>query len=77
MGVCRPVFDIITIGRRTAAMMDSQTLQSTPESGERAGYDGAKRRKDSKVRIRFLSSLQVHNRLDAFHYSGAPAIFQL
>ncbi|MGB8029853.1 MAG: IS5 family transposase [Terracidiphilus sp.] len=31
------------------AMMDSRTLQSTPESGARAGYDGVKRRKGSKV----------------------------
>jgi transposase len=35
----------------TAAVMDSRTLQSTPESGERAGYDGAKRRKGSKVHM--------------------------
>jgi transposase len=33
----------------TAMMLDSRTLQSTPESGARAGYDGAKRRKGSKV----------------------------
>jgi len=32
-----------------AAILDSRTLQSTPESGERAGYDGYKRRKSSKV----------------------------
>jgi len=30
-------------------VVDSRTLQSTPESGARAGYDGAKRRKGSKV----------------------------
>lgn len=35
----------------TAAILDSRTLQSSPESGERAGYDGAKRRKGSKVHI--------------------------
>jgi transposase len=35
----------------TAAIYDSRTLQSTPESGERAGYDGAKKRKGSKVHI--------------------------
>ena len=29
----------------TAVVIDSRTLQSTPESGARAGYDGAKRRK--------------------------------
>lgn len=35
----------------SAAIFDSQTLQSTPESGARAGYDGAKRKKGSKVHI--------------------------
>lgn len=33
----------------TAVIIDARTLQSTPESGARAGYDGAKRRKGSKV----------------------------
>ncbi len=33
----------------SAVIMDSRTLQSSPESGSRAGYDGAKRRKGSKV----------------------------
>src|SRR5438552_5914675 len=33
----------------SAAIFDSRTLQSTPESGSHAGYDGAKRRKGSKV----------------------------
>lgn len=35
----------------SAVVLDSRTLQSTPESGRRAGYDGAKRRKGSKVHI--------------------------
>src|SRR5919107_359605 len=35
----------------TAAILDSRTLQSTPESGGPAGYDGAKRRKGSKVHL--------------------------
>jgi len=35
----------------TAVVIDSRTLQSTPEGGHRAGYDGAKRRKGSKVHI--------------------------
>lgn len=34
-----------------AAIFDSRTLQSSPESGERAGYDGHKRRKGSKVHM--------------------------
>jgi len=36
-------------GAPTAAIMDSRTLQSTPESGARAGFDGHKKRKGSKV----------------------------
>jgi transposase len=35
----------------TAAIFDSRTLQSTVESGGRAGYDGAKRRKGNKVHL--------------------------
>jgi len=35
----------------TAVILDSRTLQSSPESGARAGYDGAKRKKGSKVHI--------------------------
>jgi len=38
-------------GKPTAAIFDSRTLQSTPESGGRAAYDGAKRRKGSKTHI--------------------------
>ncbi len=35
----------------TASIFDSRTLQSTPESGPRAGYDGAKRKKGSKTHM--------------------------
>ncbi len=35
----------------SAVIFDSRTLQSTPKSGERAGYDGGKRKKGSKVHI--------------------------
>lgn len=38
-------------GQPTAVCIDRRTLQSTPESGGRAGYDGAKRRKGSKVHV--------------------------
>ena len=38
-------------GQPTAVYIDSRTLQSMPESGGLAGYDGAKRRKGSKVHI--------------------------
>ena len=35
----------------TAAVLDSRTLRSTPESGHRAGYDGAKRKRGSKLHV--------------------------
>jgi len=35
----------------SAAIFDGRILQSTTESGERAGYDGGKRRKGSKVHM--------------------------
>jgi transposase len=35
----------------SAAIIDSRTLRSTPESGARAGYDGAKRKKGSKLHL--------------------------
>src|SRR5688500_251193 len=44
----------VLAGRReepTAAVFDSRTLRSTPESGHRAGYDGAKRVKGSKAHM--------------------------
>ena len=48
----------------SAAVFDSRTLRSTPESGRRGGYDGAKRKKDSKVHMAvdtlgYLLSLHV------------------
>jgi hypothetical protein len=42
----------VAAGRKadpTAAILDSRTLRSTPESGPRAGYDGAKRKRGSKL----------------------------
>jgi transposase len=44
----------LAVGREpapTAIILDGRTLQSTPESGGRAGYDGAKKRKGSKVHM--------------------------
>ena len=35
----------------TAAIFDSRTLQGTPESGGRGGYDGHKKRKGSKLHL--------------------------
>ena len=35
----------------TAVIMDGRTLRSTPESGHRAGYDGHKKTKGSKVHL--------------------------
>ena len=44
----------VAAGRKeqpSAVILDSRTLQSSPESGARAGYDGAKRRKGSKTHV--------------------------
>ena len=35
----------------TAAIIDSRTLRSTPESCERAGHDGGKRKKGSMIHM--------------------------
>lgn len=35
----------------SAVILDSRTQRSLPESGERAGYDGAKRRRGSRVHL--------------------------
>jgi transposase len=53
----------------TAAIFDSRTLQSTPESGARAGYDGAKRRKGSKTHI----AVDTLGHLLALHVTPADA----
>jgi transposase len=38
-------------GQPSAAIFDSRVMQSTPESGQHSGYDGARRRKGSKVHV--------------------------
>jgi hypothetical protein len=38
-------------GLPPAVVIDSRTLQSTPERGHRTGFDGVKRRKGSKMHI--------------------------
>src|SRR4051794_27754480 len=35
----------------SAVIIDARTLRSSPQSGERAGYDGGKRKKGSKLHI--------------------------
>jgi transposase len=54
-------------GKPTAMILDSRTLQSTPESGGRAGYDGAKRRKGSKVH----AAVDTLGHLLALHVTAA------
>jgi transposase len=51
----------------TAAVFDSRTLQSTPGSGGRAGYDGAKRRKGSKTHM----AVDTLGHLLALHVTAA------
>lgn len=51
----------------SAALLDSRTLQSSPESGARAGYDGAKRKKGSKVHL----AVDTLGQLLALHVTAA------
>ena len=60
----------VLVGRAaqpSAAIFDSRTLQSTPESGHRAGYDGAKRKKGSKVHL----AVDTLGHLLALHVTAA------
>ncbi len=62
----------LAAGRRaepTAAIIDSRTLRSTPESGERAGYDGGKRKKGSKIHM----AVDTLGHLLALHVTPASA----
>ena len=56
-------------GQPGAMILDSRTIQSTPESGVRAGYDGAKRRKGSKVH----AAVDTLGHLLALHVTPADA----
>ena len=51
----------------SASILDSRTLQSTPESGARTGYDGAKRKKGSKVHM----AVDTLGHLLALHVTAA------
>jgi transposase len=51
----------------SAAILDARTLQSTPESGERAGYDGHKRRNGSKLHL----AIDTMGHLLALHVTPA------
>src|SRR6266516_73817 len=53
----------------SAAILDSRTLQSSPESGARAGYDGAKRKRGSKVHL----AVDTLGYLLALHVTAADA----
>ena len=53
----------------TAAVIDSRTLRSTPESGARAAYDGAKRKKGSKLHL----AVNTLGHLLALHVTPANA----
>ncbi len=53
----------------TAVILDARTVQSTPESGHRAGYDGHKRRKGSKTH----AAVDTLGHLLALHVTPANA----
>ncbi len=66
--------ELIRIGKGrapqpSAMILDSRTLQSTPESGDRAGWDGAKRRKGSTVHL----AVDTLGQLLALHVTPATA----
>jgi transposase len=64
----------------TARSLDSRTMQSTPTSGARAGYDGAKRRKGSKTHravdtlgywlTAFVTAADEQDRAQVAHVAG-------
>jgi transposase len=51
----------------TTVIIESRTLRSTPESGSRAGYDGAKRKKGSKLHM----AVDILGHLLALHVTPA------
>ena len=51
----------------SATILDSRTLQSTPESGARAGYEGAKRKRGSQVHM----AVDTLGHLLALHVTAA------
>lgn len=53
----------------SAVVLDSRTLRSTPESGQRAGYDGAKRKRGSKLHM----AVDTLGHLLALHVTPASA----
>jgi transposase len=53
----------------SAVIFDSRTVQSTPESGARAGWDGAKRKKGTKVHL----AVDTLGQLLAIHVTPANA----
>ncbi|GLR89605.1 hypothetical protein GCM10007857_63190 [Bradyrhizobium iriomotense] len=53
----------------TVAIIDSRTLRSTPESGARSAYDGAKRKKGSKLHL----AVDTLGHLLALHVTPANA----
>lgn len=53
----------------SAVILDSRTLRSSPESGERAGYDGAKRKRGAKVHL----AVDTPGHVVALHVTPADA----
>jgi transposase len=53
----------------SAVILDSRRLRASPESGERAGYDGAKRKRGSKVHL----AVDTPGHVVALHVTPADA----
>ena len=54
-----------------AAVLDSRMLRNTPESGQRAGYDGHERKKGSKLHMAALDGGHGSSHLIALHVTPA------
>jgi len=63
--------------RADGGILDSRTLQSTPESGSRGGYDGAKRKKGSKVHPDNLASQLPEDLADPLRGEGGRQDFSV
>lgn len=57
----------------TAAIIDSRTLRSTPESGERAGYDGGEAQEglEGHMAVDTLSQMLALHVIPAVVWSGS------
>src|SRR3989475_12466424 len=61
----------------TAVVLDGRTLQSTPESGHRAGYDGHKKKRGSKTQVAVDTLGLSGGKTSAERIGDAVSVFEL